>query len=326
MRSGLLKALVVACCIVPQSLKAAFNSEPMLSDCHLTQSLVANSPLDGEALKWTYESGLAPFFTNLVDGAQTGEVNLLTVQEAEMAQYSQLKAEALYGLGQEAWLKAAETGEALDSLLVWTARYAPEHAKLTESGILSAKGEFSALEILAANEELNSDEPEKFSVLKLWAQAEQTDGWQQPDGSTVAYLQSLGQQAEVIGSAHASAWLHALGEELAPEVIILPSTAKRAVEHTTVRSRSTTAPLELLEAFPNPTSGPQWIIYNLPDFGERSLIRICDALGRELLVRSVGNKNGILELNTASWSNGVYTARVYVDEHVVGQLKLLVQR
>lgn len=327
MRSGLLKALVVASCIVPQALKAAFNSEPMLSDWHLTQSLVANSPLDGEALKWTYECGLDPFFTNLVDGAQTGEVNLLTVLEAEMAQYSQKKAEALYGLGQEAWLKATETGEALDSLLVWTARYAPEHAKLTEAGIVSAKGEFSALEILAANEELSSDEPEKFSVLKLWAQTEQTNGWQQPDVSTLAYLHSLGQQSDVIGSAQANSWLHALGEDLAPEVIILPSTAKRAgPEQSAIRSRSTTAPLELLEAYPNPTSGTQWVSYSLPDFGEKSMIRICDALGRELLVRSVGNKNGILELNTASWSNGVYTARVYVDEHDVGQLKLLVQR
>ena len=110
--------------------------------------------------------------TNLLDGAQTGEVNLLTVLQAEMAQYSQKKAEALYGLGQEAWLKATGTGEALDSLLVWTARYAPEHTRLTEAGVLSAKGEFSALEeFSAANEELNSDEPEKYSVLKLWAQA-----------------------------------------------------------------------------------------------------------------------------------------------------------
>ncbi|MCB0771133.1 MAG: T9SS type A sorting domain-containing protein [Flavobacteriales bacterium] len=310
-----------------EALKAAFNSEPMLSDWHLAQSLVANSPLDGEALKWTHESGLDPFFTNLVDGAQTGEVNLLTVLQAEMAQYSQKKAEALYGLGQEAWLKATETGEALDSLLVWTARYAPEHAKLTEAGVLSAKGEFSALEIMAANEELSSDEPEKFSVLKLWAQAEQTNGWNQPDQGTVNYLQNLGQQQDVIGSAHASAWMHALGEELAPEVIILPSTAKRAGPPTAaVKSRTEIAPMEFLEAYPNPTSGTQWVVYNLPEGGEKAMIRVSDALGREIMLKPVGNKTGILEMNTSAWSSGVYNASLSLDDVVVGKMKLMVQR
>ena len=265
--------------------------------------------------------------TNLLDGAQTGEVNLLTVLQAEMAQYSQKKAEALYGLGQEAWLKATGTGEALDSLLVWTARYAPEHTRLTEAGVLSAKGEFSALEILAANEELNSDEPEKYSVLKLWAQAEQTDGWRQPDEGSVNYLHSLSQQQDVMGSAHASAWLHALGDELAPEVIILPSTAKRSASPASaVRVRTTVAPLEILEAYPNPTSGEQWLVYNVPEGASQSSFSIRDALGRVINTNSISNQSGILELNTTSWPSGVYIATLWVDGMDLGKLKLMVQR
>jgi len=192
---------------------------------------------------------------------------------------------------------------------------------------LSAKGEFSALEILAANEELNSDEPEKYSVLKLWAQAEQTDGWRQPDEGSVNYLHSLSQQQDVMGSAHASAWLHALGEELAPEVIVLPSTAKRSAPPVSaVRVRSAVAPLEILEAYPNPTSGAQWVVYNLPEGGEKVRLRVCDALGREVLVEPVSNKAGILELHTATWSTGLYHASLTLDDVLVGNLKLLVQR
>jgi len=312
-----------------ESLKAAFNSDPALSDWHLTQSLVANSPLDGEALQWTYTSGLDPFFINLVDGAQTGEVNLLTVLQMEMAQFSQEKAEALYGLGQDAWLKATETGEALDSLLVWTARYAPENAKATEAGVLGAKGAFNALELLAANEELSSLEPEKFTVLKLWAQAEQANGWQQPDQGTVNELQNIAQQTDVIGSAHAAAWLHALGEELAPEVIVLPDMTKSSNQNrnsTSVRARTEAVPLELLEAYPNPTAGAQWVVYSLPEASEHASLLVQDALGRLVVTRSVNNKNGILEFNTTSWSAGAYTAQLVLDGIQMGQLKLIVQR
>lgn len=253
--------------------------------------------------------------------------DLTMVLQMEMAQYSQQKAEALYGLGHEAWLKATVTGVALDSLLVWTARYIPENAKATEAGVLGAKGAFSALEQLAANEELSSLEAEKFTVLKLWAQAEQANGWQQPDEGTLSYLQNLAQQSDVIGSSHASAWLHALGADLPPEVIILPSTEKRAgPKQTKVKSRTTPTMLELLVAYPNPTNGVQWVVYNLPEGGESAQLSVRDGLGREVIVKAVSNKSGILELNTGAWSNGMYTASLLLDGVDVGKLKLMVQR
>lgn len=307
------------------ALKIAFNCEPALNDWHLTQALVGNSPLDGEVLQWTYESGLAPFFTGLIAGAQSGEVNLLSVLHAEMAYYGQLKAEALYGLGLKTWLDSTST--ALDSLLVWTERYAPAHAKLAQAGVYSAKKNYAALELLAANEELISIEPERFGVLKTWAEAEQNGGWQLVDGSTVTYLQGLALQTDKMGSGHASAWLHALGSTLPPENIIPPNFVKsRSSRAAAVRTRPESQALELLDAYPNPTSGSQWLVYSLPEGSEQASIQIQDALGRVVMNTNVALGSTMLEVSTNTWNSGLYMARILADDMAIGNLKLIVKR
>lgn len=308
------------------ALKLAFNCDPPLNDWHLTQALVGNSPLDGEVLQWTYESELDPFFTDLVEGAQTGEVNLLSVLHAEMAYYGQMKAEAMYDLGQKAWLDSSSVAH--DSLMVWTTRFAPAHAKLAEAGVHSARKNFTALEALAASEELSSLEPERYVVLKLWAQAEQNGGWQLADEGTVTELQNIAQQAEKIGSAHATAWLHALGEELPPVVIVPPTiTAKsRGNKTRTIKQRTSSTALELLDAYPNPTNGSQWVAYKLPEGTENALLRIHDAMGRMIFTKKLANVGGILELDNQSWSSGIYHATLAVDDLSVSSLKLVVKR
>ena len=114
-----------------------------------------------------YESDLAPFYVDLVEGAQTGDVNLLSMIEAEMAWHGQLRAEAIYGLGNEAWLDSLDFTASMDSLLQWVGQYDAPNAALTEAGILAAKEEHASLEWLAAAKEAAGEEPQLFGLLKL---------------------------------------------------------------------------------------------------------------------------------------------------------------
>ncbi len=305
--------------------QATLDSDPPLSDWHITQALVGNSPLQGEVLHMAWESDLTPFFLDLVQGAQTGEVSLLSVLQAELAWYGQLKAEALYGLAREVWLDSTDTWH-LDSLLQWTDRYDAAHATLADAGVLGAKGQYSALEALAAAAESGELDGSLYSVLKYWAQAEQANGWAEPDAGTQAYLMDLGQQRETIGSAQANAWLHALGYDLPEEVIILPEDGPKRAQGSRKPTRAA-QPLEnLLEAYPNPTAAEQWLVYQLPQEVEQASVSVRDMLGREMEQVRLGQGTGIVELAMRTWPSGLYMATLTADGIPMGSIKLIVQR
>ncbi len=305
--------------------QATFDSDPPLSDWHLTQALVGNSPLQGEVMRMAWESDLPPFFLDLVQGAQSGEVSLLSVLEAELAWYGQLKAEALYGLAREVWLDSTDTWH-LDSLLQWTDRYDAAHALLANAGVLGAKGHYSALEALAAAAESGDLDGSLYSVLKYWAQAEQNNGWAEPDANTMDYLQDLGQQRETLGSAHANAWRHALGQELPDEVIILPEDGPKRAKAPR-KPVSATQPLEnMLQAYPNPAATNQWLVYQLPEGVDNASLMVRDLLGREMTNRRLGGAAGISEIDVSAWPNGLYSATLILDGMNAGSLKLIVQR
>ncbi len=272
-----------------------------------------------------YESDLAPFYVDLVEGAQTGDVNLLSVIEAEMAWHGQLRAEAIYGLGNEAWLDSLDVTASMDSLLLWVNQYDAPNATLTEAGILAAKEEHASLEWLAAAKEAAGEEPQLYGLLKLYAQEQQDAGWLEPSPATLAYLEALAADRDVIGSAQANAWLHALGNELPEEIIILPeeSGAKRMVHE---KAQSTERTPLSLEAYPNPTAGEQWLVYELPEGVEMAELRVHDLVGRQYTNQRIGNTMGIFEMNTQQLPNGMYIASVIADDLLIGQVKLLVQR
>ncbi len=272
-----------------------------------------------------YESDLAPFYVDLVEGAQTGDVNLLSVIEAEMAWHGQLRAEAIYGLGNEAWLDSLDFTASMDSLLLWVGQYDAPNAALTEAGILAAKEEHASLEWLAAAKVAAGEEPQLFGLLKLYAQEQQDAGWLEPSPATLAYLEVLAADREVIGSAQANAWLHALCNDLPEEIIILPEEggAKSMVHEKAQRTERT--PLSL-EAYSNPTSGEQYLVYELPDGVSIAELRIHDLIGRSFSQQRLANSMGIIETNVHQLPNGMYIASIVADDLLIGQVKLLVQR
>jgi hypothetical protein len=79
----------------------------------------------------------------------------------------------------------------------------------TNGGVLATQGDFSALAALAQAEESASTHPERYTLLKHYAQSEQQQGWSEADEAFRTWLSNLGQQRDVLGSAWANAWLHA---------------------------------------------------------------------------------------------------------------------
>lgn len=305
--------------------QAAFERMPTLSAWHTTQALLSNSPLEGEVLYMVEVYGLPSAYSDLVTNAQSGEVNILGLLKSMIANYGSIKSEALTDLSRMAWLETEDIGYSLDSLLLTHGAIPAWNSSLAESGVLAAKGDYSALEQLAANEMLSSECPEMYELIKRSAEAEQENGWAECNEGTIAWLQQLGAQRDVIGSAHANAWLHALGTELPPEIIILPNEGPKSRKVQTDRTLAWPTDLTI-DVFPNPSNGPVMVAYEVPEGAVNVELRLMDIHGKTLKQLRLGDGQGLAQLNTEPLAAGVYMTVLSLDGIRMAHQKVVVER
>ncbi|MBK9148229.1 MAG: T9SS type A sorting domain-containing protein [Flavobacteriales bacterium] len=303
--------------------QAAFERSPAMSAWHITQALLSNSPLQTEALLMVDDYGLPAGYASLVHAAQNG-LNVLTLLESAMAKHGGNKAEALADLGRMSWLDEEDLAASLDALLALHGELPAENHALAVSGVLTAKGDYSALETLALAEESASDSPERYTLLKRYAQLEQQEGLAEPDEALRTWLANLGQQRDVQGSTWANAWLHALGEELPEEVIVLPETgpksASRALQVQPVQWHDD----ELLEVFPNPARNAAYVAFDLGG-SDQAQLRVLDVHGRQLSSFVLSGNQGIATIPLDGLGSGLYLIEVLRPDQPSQQARLVVQ-
>jgi hypothetical protein len=305
--------------------KAAFARLPDLSPWHLVQVLMACSPLQPEVVDLLHASGLDPFYIQLVDEAQSGDANVLSLLESAQRRLMHEKGDALSGLGRYSWLDSLDIGSMLDSLSGWHAETPAMNSPLAMAGIYMATQTYSDLEALASAHEADTLKGASFGVLRRLAEAQQADGWVAPSASTCAWLEDLATERDSIGSTMAKAWLMALGDSLPPEVIVLPDTMpqpKMLRVPNTIKYPVGT----MLAAYPNPSNGPIYLVYHLPEGVEHANISIRDLAGREVVDKVLPNAMGILELQTGPWGAGIYAAELDMDNQRATTIKLAIAK
>ncbi len=189
-------------------------------------------------------------------------------------------------------------------------------------GALAAKGDMAGLLELAEAFELTGDEPYMFGLLKRYA-----NGWTEADEGTRAWLSALAEQRDMMGSAQASAWREATGEPVVAEIILLPLEERTMSGQAGRVPRVVAWPDEVvLEAYPNPSQGPVYLVYKAPKDGSRLTLNVFDAKGREVFRSAASSGAGIVELNTTGWSGGIYVAELGSQERQPVRVKLSIQR
>jgi hypothetical protein len=303
--------------------KAVFARDPAMDPWYLTQALLSNSPLQPEVMEICYNSDLDDFYYDLIAGAQSGEVNLLSRMESEISTYAGGKAEALTDMARWCWLDTAGVDSAINLLMAWQDSVKADNTPSMEAGYYMAKADMDALLALAGDELDHSGTPEVFELLKFYASAEQAGGWDKPDSGTVQWLNDLAAERWTIGSAQASAWLQALGSEPLDEVIVLPKEERSA---TVRRQRHAISdkPM-LLQAYPNPSTGPVYVVCNVPQSVAKASLRIMDLNGRLVHEEALAAGTGIAELRPGLAAPGIYLAELQLDGIRAGQVKLALQ-
>lgn len=145
----------------------------------------------------------------------------------------------------------------------------------------------------------------------------------QPDSSTLQWLNDLAGERWTIGSAQASAWLQALGSEPLDEVIILP-VEERSATVRRQRHAVSNKPM-LLQAYPNPSAGPVYVVCNVPQSVAKASLRIMDLNGRLVHVQALSPGMGFAELMPGFAAPGIYLAELQLDGIRAGQVKLALQ-
>lgn len=196
------------------------------------------------------------------------------------------------------------------------------------SNILKASlvmaGDYSALESLALEEESTSDSPERYILLKHYAQLEQQEGWAEPDEALRTWLANLGQQRDVQGSTWANAWLHALGEELPEEVIVLPETGPKSASRARQVQPVQWQDEELLEVFPNPARNVAYVAFELSG-SDQAQLRILDLHGRQLSSQVLSGTEGMVTIPLDGLGSGLYHIEMLHPDQPSQQARLVVQ-
>jgi hypothetical protein len=303
--------------------RTAFERSPAMSAWHITQALLSNSPLQSEVLLMVDDYGLPTGYASMVHAAQTG-VNVLTLLESSMAKHGGNKAEALHDLGRMTWLDSLNLDQALDSLLLLHTLLPSDNHALAASGVHLAKGDYSALLALAMAEESASEHPQRYTLLKHLAQLEQAGNWAEPDEALRNWLSNLGQQRDVLGSAWANAWLHALGEELPEEVIVLPEAGPKSAGRARQLQPVQWPAEEMLEVFPNPARNLAYVAFDLGG-SEQAQLRVLDLHGRQISSQVLSGAEGIATIPLDGLSNGLYLIEVVRRDAPNQQARLVVQ-
>jgi len=119
-------------------------------------------------------------------------------------------------------------------------------------------------------------------------------------------------------------WREALGIELPEEIILFPEETRK---HARGEDRSVPEwPSSIqLEVSPNPSSGPVFVAYQVPEGMDQGQLRVVDLRGRAMYTERLGNGPGALVLQTDAWAPGVYLAELRVADAMVAAAKITVQ-
>ncbi len=131
---------------------------------------------------------------------------------------------------------------------------------------------------------------------------------------------------QVLGSAQANAWLHALGHDLPEEIIILPEEGPKNMGNPRNKPEIQWVTGIALEVFPNPSSGPTQVMYEVPEGMEQAELRLVDVQGREQQRLRLGEGPGLLTLTTAGLAPGIYLLELLRADQPLAQSKLILQR
>jgi hypothetical protein len=273
-----------------------------------------------QAASWWLSSPTDPFYKELVRNGQNGGMSMHTLYQGEIAHFGKRKSTALHDL--VALALQDSVVERLDSARLAATGLQLHDAQAERVALHLAKGELdSAQAVVDSAQAANPGEPwMEVQELALALMAQEAE-WSDADGNAVSMLQDIAGN-EKAGAGEALAWLMMLGTEY-DEEIMLPDRNK-ARRPRPERTRSSAS--HLLAAYPNPSNGPVYLVYTVPEGVENVELNMHDAQGRLVHSSRPQPRNGIVEVLAKDLSSGVHLVSLRYDGMQVATAKVSVAK
>jgi hypothetical protein len=289
---------------------------------HMSQVLIANSPLKTTIINYMQQSGLDIFYQELVLGQQNGGVSNKSILEADMDYYTSLltstKSDIFrsYVIGDGLFTTAVFDSLLTDSTDVILRRV--ELSNLIFEDPLS--NELDVLENCTSGNSIDNYCKVQNILLKLHLDGRSMS---QIDQIEVEELESVVED-DMSGSATAEAILEMYKGEIKEEEVAWPSQS-RGIEMLAGSNLNVAGQNDILSIYPNPTNDIAYFVLNGDIEFDHMNITITDMNNR--VVKEYLNMSGetaILETSLKEFGPGVYTVQLGWDGHQIYTQKLVV--
>lgn len=290
-----------------------------LSPWHLTEVLLANSPLNKDLLYEIERAQiLSSFFINFLHNANSG-TSLKRLMELNILNLATEQDNLIQSIAHSGFSYESDAETELDQP-IYTSDYLAQ---------LSYQNGVSRLRIRAAyfasigeySDAFNlvSNEPLLASYYKILQMEQIVNGdWSLLNDSQISLLWDISNSKKDYGSSLALSILQESGHtnfEPEPRVPIQYRSLQNGLEH-----RKSEYPL--LGIWPNPAKSSAWLHYPI-EADEYGTIEIYDAQGR-LMNKFKPNNNGLVELSLKDYSSGIYIVHLIAFDKAVESIKLTV--
>ena len=267
------------------------------------------------------EHDIDEFYRQLVRDNQNGGISMHSIYRSEITHFQSVKAAALQDMVHKV-IASQDTLDIQGALSTLNTLGLSNKDEYAYSLCLALNALPSARQIV--NEKLASQIADRSYWEVQDLMLDLMENLQDLSDLTSLQLQQLQAIAsrDEAGTAISIAILTAIGQTY-HEPLILPNRTKRLLPQQT--QDNTISPAQLT-AYPNPSNGPVYVVYSVPDGVEKVELTVFDAQGRLISSSLVPPNGGIFEINERSLSTGLHIVNLTCDGISVGSAKVSVVR
>ncbi len=297
-----------------------FTRRPAMNPWHLAQALLANSPLEAQVLLWLDTLDVNPFYKELVLNGQNGGMSMHTLYRTDMEHFYSRKADLLtHALGRvlhgEEPGAAAALLAALDSLPTVSGAQRKLALQLALGDLQNARSLVDAMRMA-------DSENGYWKVQDMLVRVkEESKACSELTAADRSLLEAIAADWKDPGQADAQAWLTFIGVEF-EEDVEFPSEGGAKQRRNDAGTMANGAVMTPLRAYPNPTAGPLYLVYTVPEGVEQAELRVMDTMGRLAYSQRVAPQNGIAEMQPQQVTSGMHVAMLLWDGIRVGTAKV----
>ncbi len=192
--------------------------------------------------------------------------------------------------------------------------------KYVQAALLQRKGDFNGANNILTLCLKTSPQKEFYEVLEIMLASKMSGNYPTVTAAQLAELQLLATDENTPGATQARAIIRRLTDTEYPMNI-----NTEVVNLRTLRTKVDRIQKALFQMQPNPANNSVWIQFPYEPDMQSAELNIVDLAGKTIFNQNITASHGLFELDSSSFTNGIYMLRLSIDNIPYGSDKLTIQ-